>query len=92
MIIDFRNRDLEFKILMKERRSDELATWIELTIKSDINELAGFANGLKADYTAIENAFRLPWSNGAVEGNLNRLKTVKRQMYAHAGFDLLKRR
>lgn len=77
---------------MKERRSDQLASWIDLTIKSGINKLACFANGLKADYTAIENAFRLPWSNGPVEGNVNRLKTVKRQKYGRAGFDLLKRR
>jgi len=66
---------------MKESRNDQLAPWIDLTIKSGINELAGFANGLKADYTAIENAFKLPWSNGPVERNVNRLKTVKRQMY-----------
>jgi len=77
---------------MKNRRYSELTSWIDLAIKSDIEEIAGFANGLTGDLVAIKNAFRLPWSNGPVEGNVNKLKTVKRQMYGRASFNLLRRR
>ena len=47
---------------------------------------------MKPDLNAIQNAFNLPWSNGPVEGNVNKIKTLKRQMYGRAGFQLLKRR
>lgn len=70
----------------------ELRGWIDQSTKSDIKEMVSFAKGLLADYPAIENALVLPWSNGPVEGNVNRLKTIKRQMYGRAGFDLLRRR
>ena len=81
-----------FRLIMKERRSEELVTWIEMATKSDISELTGFAKGLESDFKAIKNAFKLPWSNGPVEGNVNKLKTIKRQMYGRASFDLLRRR
>jgi len=45
-----------------------------------------------SDKAAIEGAFSLSWSNGPVEGHVNRLKFIKRQGYGRAGFDLLKRR
>ena len=51
-----------------------------------------FANGLRSDYVAVEAALREPWSNGQTEGQINRLKTLKRQMYGRANIDLLKAR
>jgi transposase len=54
--------------------------------------MATFANGLLRDYQSIKNAISLPWSNGPVEGNVNKLKTIKRQMYGRASFDLLRKR
>jgi len=48
-----------------------------------------FAKGLQADFTAVQNAFLMPISNGVVEGNVNRLKAIKRQMYGRAWYDLL---
>lgn len=57
-----------------------------------VEALKNFAQGLKRDYDAVENALTQPWSNGPVEGHVNRLKTIKRQMYGRAGFDLLKLR
>jgi len=51
-----------------------------------------FAAGLKQDGDAIRAALTTPWSNGQTEGQVNRLKTIKRQMYGHASFDLLRRR
>lgn len=51
-----------------------------------------FAAGLKADKSPIESALTLPWSNGQAEGQINRLKLIKRQMYGRANLDLLAQR
>jgi len=51
-----------------------------------------FARGLRADRAAVEAAFSLRWSNGPTEGNVNRLKLIKRQGYGRASFGLLKAR
>jgi transposase len=56
------------------------------------SELRGFAAALRQDQAAVEAAMQEPWSNGPVEGCINRLKTIKRQMYGRASFDLLRRR
>lgn len=54
--------------------------------------LARFAEGLERDAAAVANALALPWTTSPVEGQVNRIKTVKRAMYGWAGFDLLRRR
>jgi transposase len=54
--------------------------------------LAGFARHLVRDKDAVEAALKLPWSQGQVEGQVHRLKLIKRQMYGRAGFDLLRLR
>ena len=51
-----------------------------------------FARMLSRDLEAVRSAVTEPWSNGQTEGQVNRLKFVKRQMYGRAGFDLLKAR
>nr|MBA2734414.1 transposase [Acidobacteriota bacterium] len=50
------------------------------------------AQGLLADEAAVRNALSSVWSNGQVEGQVNRLKMIKRQMYGRAKFDLLRAR
>ena len=55
-------------------------------------EMRRFAAGLKPDLTAVKAALSLPWSNGQTEGQVNRLKRIKRQMYGRASFDLLRHR
>ena len=55
-------------------------------------ELAAYARGLETDYAAVAAGLRLPWSNGQTEGQVNKLKLVKRQMYGRANFDLLRLR
>ena len=55
-------------------------------------KLASFATGVEADKEAIAAAITEPWSSGQVEGKVNRLKLIKRQMYSHANLDLLKAR
>ncbi|EDP94122.1 transposase [Kordia algicida OT-1] len=61
-------------------------------MNSGIKEVISFAKGVIADYDAIKNAVNLPWNNGPVEGSVNKLKTLKRQMYGRASSELLKRR
>ncbi|GIF39569.1 transposase [Actinoplanes xinjiangensis] len=51
-----------------------------------------FATGLNADIAAVSAGLSLPFSSGPVEGNVNRIKMIKRQMYGRAGFDLLRKR
>ena len=55
-------------------------------------EFRTFATGLKSDYDAVEAGLTTPWSNGQLEGQVNRLKLIKRQMYGRANFDLLRQR
>ena len=59
---------------------------------SGIAALARFAQGLQEDLAAITAGLTLPWSNGAVEGHVNRLKLLKRQSYGRAGVGLLRQR
>ena len=58
----------------------------------DQPDLRSFTTGLKRDYQAVLNGLTLPYSSGAVEGNVNRIKMIKRQMYGRASFDLLRKR
>ncbi len=59
---------------------------------SEIADLQRFAAGLLLDKAAVEAGLTLEWSNGQTEGQVNRLKTVKRQMDGRASFDLLRQR
>jgi transposase len=52
--------------------------------------MASFAKGIRQDLAAVEGAIKTQWSNGQVEGQVNRLKTIKRAMYGRANFDLLR--
>jgi hypothetical protein len=81
----------EFRHLMENKLGNQLRDWIENVLHSGISEITTFANGLLREYQSIENAISLPWSNGTVEGNVNKLRTIKRQMYGRAGFGLLKK-
>ncbi len=81
-----------FSDMIRERQSEALLPWLEDAGKSGIGALTGFARGIKQDLAAVTNALSLPWSNGQTEGQVNRLKLIKRQMYGRANFDLLRRR
>ena len=75
-----------------ERWPKEIVPPPEAARASRIRELKSFANGLRRDYAAVAAGLSLPWSAGPTEGHINRLKTLKRQMYGKAGFDLLRQR
>jgi transposase len=81
-----------FLALMRERRGADLEAWMAKATHSGIDELARFACGLQDDLRAITAGLTLEWSNGVTEGQIHRLKLVKRQGYGRAGFALLRQR
>jgi transposase len=78
-----------FFALLQERRAHDLEAWLREATASGIPELAGFAEGVRRDLAAVQAALTLPWSQGQTEGQVNRLKLLKRQMYGRAKLDLL---
>jgi transposase len=78
--------------MVRERQGTRLDAWIADAQASGIDGLARFASGLLTDEAAVRAGLTLVWSNGQVEGNVNRLKLIKRQMYGRANFDLLRQR
>ncbi len=82
----------EFHRIVRCRNAAAFDDWRSEVERMGPVELRRFANGLMTDEAAVRAALSEPWSNGRVEGNVNRLKTVKRSMYGRAGFDLLRQR
>ena len=84
-------RDLarRFGALVRIRSADALTPWLT---DAEGSELRGFAAGLRQDEQAVRSALMLPWSSGQVEGQVTRLKLVKRQGYGRAKLDLLRAR
>ena len=81
-----------FLALVRERQGDALEAWIAKAAASGIEALARFAQGLQEDLAAVTAGLTLPWSNGPVEGQVNRLKLLKRQGYGRADIALLRQR
>jgi transposase len=81
-----------FTQMIRARQAESLDTWLEQASASGFPELVSLATGIKRDYAAVKAALRLPYSTGPVEGNINRLKLIKRSMYGRANFDLLRQR
>src|SRR5690606_38122738 len=81
-----------FRRILTERRANALRSWLEQAARSSLAPLRGFARSLEQDMDAVMNALTYPWSNGRVEGYINKLKQLKRQMYGRAGIGLLRRR
>ncbi|HEX9356123.1 MAG TPA: transposase [Streptosporangiaceae bacterium] len=71
---------------------DRLDNWIAAVQADELPELHSFCAGLKRDHAAVVNGLTLPYSSGLVEGHVNRIKMLKRQMYGRAGFALLRKR
>lgn len=81
-----------FSRLIRQRQPERFEAWLEQALNSQIAAFVNFATGLKEDFEAVQAAMKLKVSNGQVEGQINRLKLLKRQMYGRAGIDLLTRR
>ena len=82
----------DFAALVRQRQPGQLETWLERATASGLQAFKSFANGLRADYEAVKAGVTLMWSTGPVEGQINRLKMLKRQMYGRAGIGLLRQR
>jgi transposase len=82
----------DFTQLVRQRQPAQLDPWLKRAATSTLEALQRFAKGLYEDYDAVKAGVTLPWSNGPVEGHINRLKMLKRQMFGRARLDLLSRR
>ena len=83
---------MSFRGILQAGKVATLARWMKKANGSGIYGMKRFVRKLKHDLAAVKNALRESWSNGPVEGHINRLKTLKRQMYGRAGFELLRAR
>jgi transposase len=81
-----------FAQMLRERTVEALPAWLASARSSAIPEFVQLAHGMQRDLAAIEAAFCRLESNGQTEGKVNKLKTIKRQMYGRAKFDLLRQR
>ncbi len=82
----------QFADMLCQRTGHNLGTWAGQAQASPVRELRSFAAGLRKDWAAVTAGLTLPYSSGAVEGNVNRIKMIKRQMYGRANPDLLRKR
>jgi hypothetical protein len=81
-----------FLHMVRELTGEQLDAWLEAVQASQLEAFQTFVAGVQKDKEAVLAGLTLPWSNGHLEGHVNRLKLMKRSMYGRAKFDLLKRR
>ena len=81
-----------FLQMLRERTGQQLEAWLRDVAESGLPEFESFLTGIQRDKDAVFAGLTLPWSNGLLEGNINRLKLIKRSMYGRAEVDLLKLR
>lgn len=82
----------ELAAMLRREQPERFIEWFERARRCGIGTLSRFAHHLFRDKEAVIAAMREPWSNGQVEGQINKLKLVKRQMYGRAGLPLLRQR
>ena len=82
----------DFRVMIEQKQSQNLDAWLTQSEKGDVAEFKRFAESLRSDYAAVKAALTHSWSNGQTEGQVNRLKLIKRQMYGRASFNLLRKR
>lgn len=78
--------------MLRTLQGQQLEAWMERVQQSNIREMHNFVKKLRQDQDAVQAGLTLSWSNGVVEGHVNRLKCLKRMMYGRAKFDLLRQR
>src|SRR5256885_1831952 len=82
----------DFATLVRQRQPTQLDPWLTRATTSTLEALQRFATGLYEDYAAVKAGVTLPWSSSPVEGHINRLKMLKRQMFGRARLELPRRR
>ena len=80
----------DFQRIMKCRLAEELNGWLKAAVESGVSAMQNFSLGIEKDKAAVVAAVSYEWSQGQVEGQVNRLKLRKRQLYGRANFDLLR--
>ena len=83
---------MRFRGLLRGGAAEELDAWLIAARASGIYGMQRFARTIRQDFEAVRNAVSEPWSNGQTEGQINKLKTLKRAMYGRASVDLLRAR
>jgi transposase len=81
-----------FAQMVRQRLPEALTPWLEAAQSTILTEFRQFAASLAQDKAAVTAALQYPWSSGQAEGQINRLKLIKRTMYGRANFDLLRQR
>lgn len=81
-----------FATMLTDRQGERLPEWLDAVRQDDLSSLHTLAAGIDRDLDAVIAGLILPWSSGAVEGHVNRIKLLKRQMFGRAGFKLLRKR
>ncbi|MEU6666063.1 transposase [Streptomyces sp. NPDC046727] len=81
-----------FAVMLTERQGERLPDWLDAVRQDDLPSLHTLAAGIDRDRDAVIAGLTLPWNSGVVEGHVNRIKMLKRQMFGRAGFDLLRKR
>jgi len=81
-----------FRAILSRGKVATLHRWMEEASQTGIHPMQRFVRTVKQDLRAVEAAVTEKWSNGPVEGQINRLKALKRQMYGRAGVELLRAR
>jgi transposase len=81
-----------FAAILTQRHGHQLPAWMDQVEQAGPAALRSFVAGLRTDLDAVTAGLTLPWNSGPVEGTVNRIKTLKRQMYGRAHLDLLRKR
>jgi transposase len=81
-----------FRRLLRDRDSTGLEPWLGLAEASAVPEIRSFAATIRRDQPAVQAALDYSWSSGRIEGQITKIKLVKRQMFGRGSLDLLKRR
>lgn len=82
----------QLRAMVKERNAASLQAWLDACIGSQMLELEHFAHGLQNEFSALQAALTLPYSNGPVEGVITKVKCIRRSMYGRGSFPLLRQR
>jgi transposase len=83
---------MRFRGMLKSKSVGKLSVWLKDAQQSGLYAMQRFARTLQRDIEAVRNAITEPWSNGQTEGQINRLKALKRTMFGRAGPELLRAR
>lgn len=92
LVHPLRKLALEFRDALKSKESTQMRVWIGNAQRCGLGAVVRLAYGLQKDISAVSAAADTPSSTGQAEGQINRLKMIKRQMYGRAGFELLRAR